>query len=236
MEQEKTTITEERERVAAATREEEARPARFVAGGSMVEAVGGAAAVVLAVLGLLDILATLLAAVAVIAIGMALVMGGGTLAARFSRLLTSWEARFAPAVVSETVAGGMSVETLFGAAGVALGILALLGTAPMTLIPIAVIVFGAALLMASGATERLNELIVRRGAEPRKAERWARDAVSAASGSEVLVGLGGIVLGILAIAGYSPLTLSLVALLGFGVSILLTGTSVANRMLTIFYR
>lgn len=236
MEEERSTITEERERVAAVTREEEARPARIMAGGSMVEAVGGAAAVVLAILGLLDILAVPIAAIAVIAIGIALLVGGGTLAARFQRLLTTWEGRFAPAVVSETIAGGMSVETLFGAAGVALGILALLDTAPMTLIPIAVIIFGAALLMASGATERLNELMVRRGAEPREAERWARDAVSAASGSEVLVGLGGIVLGILAIAGYSTLTLSLVALLGFGVSILLTGTSIASRMMTVFYR
>jgi hypothetical protein len=94
----------------------------------------------LAILGLLDILAVPIAAIAVIAIGIALLVGGGTLAARFQRPLTTWEGRLAPAVVSETI------------------------------------------------------------------------------------------------AGYSTLTLSLVALLGFGVSILLTGTSIASRMMTVFYR
>jgi len=234
MEERRGTITEERERIEAVTREE--KPARIAAGGSIVEAVGGAAAVVLAILGLLDILPVSMASVAVIAVGAALFIGGGTLAARFSRLLYVSEARFAPAATSEAIAGGMATETLFGAAGIALGILALLDTAPMTLIPVAVIAYGTALLMASGATARMSEMMVRGGAEPHRARHVARQAVFAASGSEVLIGLGGIVLGILAIAGFTPLTLSLIALLSFGVSIVLSGSSIASRMLGMFQR
>ena len=236
MEERRDTITEERGRIEAITREEERAITPVITGGSMVEAVAGAAAVVLAILGLLDLLAASMAAVATIAVGMALFIGGGTLAARFARLLSVSEARHAPPGTSESIVGGMAMGTLFGAGGMALGILALLETVPMTLIPVAVIVFGTGLLMASGATARLNELMVRGGAEPQRAYRLAREAVAAASGSEVLVGLGGVVLGILALADFVPLTLSLVALLGFGVSILLSGTAIASRMLGVFYR
>ena len=225
MEEERGTITEERERIEAVTREE--RAAYLPAGGPMAEAVCGTAAVVLTILGLLDILAAPMAAIAVIAVGAALFIGGGTLAGRFSKLLAVSEARFAPTASSEAIAGGMAIEALFGAGGIALGILALLNTVPLILIPVACIAFGTALLMASGATARFNEMMIRGGAEPHRAQHVARQAVFAASGSEVLIGLGGIVLGLLAVAGFAPMILSLIALLSFGVSILLSGSSIA---------
>ena len=57
-----------------------------------------------------------------------------------------------------------------------------------------------------------------------------RDTLYAASGSEALIGAGAIVLGILALAGFSPIVLILVALLAVGASILLAGSAVAGRM------
>jgi hypothetical protein len=65
---------------------------------------------------------------------------------------------------------------------------------------------------------------------PEHAHYIMRDTLYAASGSEALIGAGAIVLGILSLAGYAPLTLILVALLAVGASILLAGTAVSGRM------
>ena len=51
----------------------------------------------------------------------------------------------------------------------------------------------------------------------------------ASAGAEVLVGGGAVVLGIIALVGTIPLTLTLVALLAMGASTLMTGTAVAGK-------
>ena len=94
-----------------------------------------------------------------------------------------------------------------------------------------VLVFGGALLMASIATARLNDLRMRTAAiQPEHAHELSREAVYAASGSDVLIGAAAVVLGILALSGFSSLTLTLVGLLCIGASIMLSGLSVAGRM------
>jgi len=236
MEREQGTITEERERVEAAVHGEMEKEPRMMAGGSIVEAICGAAAVVLAILGLLGAAPLFLASIAGIAVGLALLIGGGTIAARFSKMLSTTEARFAPTAATESIQGGMAMESLSGLAGAVLSFLALFNVEPFTLLPIASILYGLALLMASGATARLNELMVRGGAERERAQQVARQAASAAAGTEVLIGLAGIVLGILALADFVPLTLMLVAMLAFGASILLSGTAIAGRFMSVFAR
>ena len=84
----------------------------------------------------------------------------------------------------------MTAEVLSGAAGIVLGILALLGIASMTLLSVAAIVFGAALLLGAGATASLNCLIVEHHYRAHEVgRRVAGTMVSGATGAQVLVGL-----------------------------------------------
>ena len=55
------------------------RPMEEVVGGSVTEGLGGAAAIILAILGLIGILPVPLASIGVLALGLSLLAGGGTL-------------------------------------------------------------------------------------------------------------------------------------------------------------
>ena len=103
--------------------------------------------------------------------------------------------------------GGMGAEFLGGAAGGVLGLLAILNMAPMTLMSIAIIVFGASLLLSSGTTYRLDALASKLGQRNLTAGQTL--VALAASGIQVLVGIAGIALGIIALMGVSTMTLIL---------------------------
>jgi hypothetical protein len=212
--------------------EEERRSAKLVAGGSLTEAIAGIAAAALAIIGLAGTLPIELAAVATIAVGVALLAQGGAVAARWSRLVHEtqgyeWDPR-------TELGSGMSAEILGGAAGVVLGILALIGLAPLVLIAVALLVFGGALLVGSGTTVDLGSM--RAGNLPGRFAHTTREASLAASGTQMLVGVGVIVLGILALVGTDPATLALVGLLALGASILFSGSAVTSRMYGILHR
>ncbi len=212
---------------------EEEKSAEVVAGGSLTEAVAGVAAVVLAILGLAGLFPVYMLAVATIAVGVALLFEGGAIAARYSRLLYETAgARFPTAELG----GGMGVEILGGIAGIVLGILALLGLVSLTLASVAAIVFGATLLLSSGTTTRLNCLVIDGYGWADTTRRVAREAVLAAAGVQVLVGLAGGILGLLSLLGLYSLDLALVAMLCLGASVLLTGAALSTRMLSILRR
>ena len=200
--------------------------------GTFVEGVGGAATVVLSILGLTGVMPLELAAIAAIAFGVALVAEGGTIASRFSRLL----ARSGGSEVDVAdLGGGMSAEFLGGATGALLGLLAVLHIAPMHLVPIAVVIFGGALLLGNGATAQASELALGAASKP-EAHAVAREAMLAAASSQVLVAMGAIALGIIAIVGIHPATLTLAALLALGASVVLTGTAIGGTMLAVVRR
>jgi hypothetical protein len=99
---------------------------------------------------------------------------------------------------------------------------------------VSAIVFGGVLLLACGAMARLNSLVVERYVAGNDvARRVVGDVVSAANGAQALVGLAGIVLGIIALVGIHPRPLTLVAFLCLGASVLLSGTAVSSKMLSI---
>jgi hypothetical protein len=226
---------EDRERFARREPEperERERSVKAVAGGSIAEAACGAATVVIAILALAGILPGYLAAIATIVFGVALIAQGGAIAARFRHLLRET----APSELDARteLGGGMGAELIGGATGIVLGILALIGVGTAVLLPIAVIVFGGALLLGSGATMDLGTLTV-----PGQHERFAhvaRQASQAASGTQALVGVGAIVLGILALVGFDPLVLTLVALLALGAAVLLSGATISGRMASLIRR
>ncbi|MGE0130576.1 MAG: hypothetical protein AB7U82_21060 [Blastocatellales bacterium] len=210
----------------------ERRALEEASGGSVIESIGGVGALVLSILGLIGIMPLPLASIASIAAGGALLIGGGTMASQYSRIFGGARQSLSRNIIG----GGMAMESLGGVAGIVLGILALLGFHPITLLAASVIVLGCSLLLASGAMAKLTAMPISEPAGHEMARysehthHIMRDTLYAASGSEALIGAGAIVLGILALSGFSPLTLILVALLAIGASILLAGSAVAGRM------
>ena len=214
---------------------EERTTAEVAAGGSVAEAICGAGVVVLAIVGLAGVFPTWMAAVSAIALGSALLLRGTALTARYYSLLDETGSTSTDAA---ELGSGIGAEILGGAAGVVLGILALLDISPLILLPVAAIVFGGTLLLGCGSNARLNDLIVCRPQFARHdtGRRVAGDILAAANGAQALVGLGTIVLGIIGLANPNMLTLTLVAFLGAGASVLLSGSTVTGKMMTMLWK
>lgn len=195
--------------------------------GSAAESFIGIGSIALAVIGLSGVFPELLAAVSSIAVGLSLAFEGGSLSARYSALISLDEKQ--PETEVPLRWGGITSLFFAGATGIALGVLSLIGVAPMTLIPVAAIVFGAALLLDSGANTRLSVLEARYSERFQSSERLVRETAQASAGVQVLVGIGSTIMGILAVTGISPLVLSLVTMLSIGAAGLLTGTMIGGR-------
>jgi hypothetical protein len=194
--------------------------------GSSVESLAGLGAITLAILGLAGVLPFVFAAIATIVVGAALLLEGIAIAGAFAE-----EVRHSQAFATKDesmVGGGVSAQTLGGAAGITLGILALVGIAPWTLLSVSVIVFGGTLLL-SGPTriELLNQHAITAGMP---APSGTALAVKSSSAAMSLAGLGAIALGVVAIThtGAMP-TLVLIGLLVAGGANLLGGTALVSR-------
>ncbi len=208
------------------------RTVELVAGGSAVEAVGGAGGVVLGILGLAGILPSVLLSVGVVCVAGALISQGMAVAARFRRIQEATAAGRRARDKAE-LGGGTGMELFGGIAGLALGILALVGVLPMTLNAIAAIVLGATVLMAAATINELNNISATAWHQHRRPDEIAREVTRGATGAQGFVGLGAIVLGILGLLGIAPMTLLLVSVIGLGGSVLLSGTAIAGRMVAV---
>jgi hypothetical protein len=197
-----------------------------------VEGIIGIGAVAATIIGLANVAPELLAAIACIAVGVALAFEGGAISARYSTLHGMEEGY----TNTDTSAhwGGTSILFLAGAVGIALGILSILRIVPMYLLPVSAIVFGSALILGSGTNARLCALEARHSQEFKSREKTIKNTAYASAGVELLVGIGTIVLGIVALNGVYPLVLSLVALLCIGTTNLLTGALIGGRMSSMF--
>jgi hypothetical protein len=184
---------------------------------------------VLAVIALAGIRESMVASIATIIFGAALLIQGGTMLSEFAQLIFP-----ADSVVSNAGQfGGGTLATLFlaGTAGIVLGILALLGIQPLELSAIAVIAFGAALVLSSNAVWQLH--VLRRsamGAVTSGSEILASEMASGSAGVQALAGLAAIVLGILAVVGTNPIVLTPVALAVMGVTIVMTGSTLSGAV------
>jgi hypothetical protein len=122
-------------------------------------------------------------------------------------------------------AGGLA-ESIAAIGVVVLSILALAGVLPVTLLAIACIGAGAALVFEGAAvTSRVSTLL---------AARLPTSTAELEGGfaAEVLAGVAGIVLGILALIGVGPLVLPIVAAIVFGAGMLL-GSGMRSRLNTL---
>lgn len=201
-------------------------------GGPMSVITGGAAAGVLAIVALAGVEPEYLVAVAAIALGVAMLFEGGFVASEYGRILNGSSSNGDATKVE--LGGGLSGEALAGVATIVLGILALIGVVPAVLVSVAAIVLGAGHIFGSGVSSRLNALKISASGEQEAAKQVASDAMTAATRLQLLVGLAVVVLGILALVGIAPLTLDLVAMLVLGSSFLLSGGSIAGRVLSYF--
>ena len=199
--------------------------------GGFVDAIGGIATIVLAIVALAGIALATIPAIATIVFGAALLIQGGAMLSEYAHII--FPAGAANASV-EQFGGSLSAVFLVGAAGVVLGVLALLGIAPATLTAIAVIAFGSALVLSSNSVRHLYLL---KAAASRMAgaqvagEFLAGEMSASSSGIQTLAGLTAIILGILAVSGHDPVVLTLVALLVLGATVVLTGSTLSGLVL-----
>jgi hypothetical protein len=194
--------------------------------GGFVDALGGIAAIVLAIIGLAGVHPEVLVSIATIVFGAALLIQGGTMLSEFASDMT-------PEGSSAMGGGGLSALFLVGVGGIVLGVLALLGVHPAMLTAISVIAFGAALAISSSAVWQL--LTSRSVAMQFQARTPVLRLVASevAAGSAVVQAMGGlavIVLGILAVSGTFTVPLTLIGILVSGAAILMTGGTLSGTM------
>lgn len=199
--------------------DEEKATQTAIASGSSFELFAGVVGATVAIIGIANYFPRYMAPIATIAIGFALLAQGGTLAAR-------WQNATHIASTERTEALGIGTEVLGGFAGIALGVLALVGVAPLVLLPVAAIVVGAALLFGGPAQPQIADAAPSRG----RSYRVTRDVVRTSSSVMVMAGLAGIVLGVLglALSGY-VLVLSLIAVLCVALALVVAGGAITAR-------
>jgi hypothetical protein len=192
-----------------------------------IEVLIALAVVVLTILGLAAVAPSFVVAVATIIFGLGLLLQGRAMAGDISRLAAGPEGG---AMVSQLGMSGWSAVLLAGIGGIVLGILALLHIAPPYLVAIAIIGFGGALLVSSNSAVRLRMTRVpatqANGAIRILAENLASDTV----GTQMAAGLAAVVLGILALSGFVPLTLELIALLALGTLAVINSAFIARSV------
>lgn len=212
-------------------------PEAAAAFGGAMDAIGGIATAVLAIIGLAGWRPELLAGVATIVFGAALLIQCGTLLSEYAQVFTPAGAM---QVASEAVGGdGLAAMFPVGIAGIVVGILALLGIASYALTAIAVIAFGAALMLSAQSVRRLYRM----QAETRRIalgtysvrEFLAGEMAAGSAGIQFVAGLGALVLGILAVVMATTVRsdmLTLVALLIVGLTNIISGSALSGLVLS----
>jgi hypothetical protein len=195
--------------------------------GGFVDALGGIATIVLAIIGLSGVHPEVLVSISTIVFGAALLIEGGAMLSEFAHIETTSEANVGSG-------GGMSALFMVGVAGIVLGVLALLGVHAVLLTAVAVIAFGAALLISSSAVWSLltsRSVATRFQARAPMVKSIASEVAAGSAGVQAMTGLAVVVLGILAVCGVYTMPLTLVALLAAGASLLLTGSTLSGTMI-----
>src|SRR5574337_1417961 len=93
--------------------------------GGFVDAIGGVVTIVLAVIGLAGIASQMMVSIATIVFGVAILVEGGAMASEYAHII--FPSGSGSGSVENFGAAGLSVHFLVGAAGIVLGVLALLG-------------------------------------------------------------------------------------------------------------
>jgi hypothetical protein len=198
----------------------------IISAGLTGEAVAGSAAIILAILGLIEVVPFYMLTIAVICTGGAMFLEGSAIASQIRQI----DAHLIETAKSDVLlGGGMAFEVLGGITGIVLDILAILGIATDPLVSVAVLVMGSALILGAGATERLARGRAHLPSYHYAKAHWIQDSVFGSAGLQVLAGLAAVTLGIIALSGVVPMILDLVALLCISGSIVMAGAAVASK-------
>jgi hypothetical protein len=208
--------------------------------GGFVDAIGGIATIVLAILGLAGVQSDMMVSILTIIFGVALLIHGGAMLSEYVYLAfpSGMTVASTPGTMIASPelsgVGTLSVLFLVGAAGIVLGILGLVGIYPGTLTSVAVIAFGAALVLSCNAVWNLQSLkpSMPIGGWRSGSVMLAGEMASGSAGIQALAGLTAVVLGILAVIGMRPEVLTFVALLVLGTTLVLTGTAMSAAVLS----
>lgn len=193
-----------------------------------VDALGGIATIVLAIVGLSGVKPDILLSIATVVFGAALLIQGGAMLTEYAQIEVLPESNVAGS------GGSLSALFLVGTAGIVLGVLALLGVHAPVLASVAAIAFGAALIVSSSA---VWQLLTSRSVAAQFQSRSpmlrivASEVAAGSAGVQAMAGLAVIVLGILAVSGIYTDSLALVALLAAGAAIVLTGSTLSGTMI-----
>ena len=193
--------------------------------GGLVDAFGGAATVVLAIVALAGTSSDMLLAIATIVFGAALLIQSGAIVSELSAMIVP---EGGAALAENFGGGGLAIVFLAGTAGIVLGVLALIGIHPVMLASIAVIAFGSAVVFGGGSVWSVFRLKQSGQTVVSGAQIVATEIAAGSAGLQCVGGLAAIVLGILAVTGTLPATLSLVGLLIMGAAIVLTGSTLTG--------
>lgn len=213
------------------------RAVGLTAGGSTLKTIGGVVTAILAILALIGVLPALLVAVAGIVFGAAMLIEGLGIASEYNALA----ARVAEgrSEIAE-FGGGVGVEVLVGMSAIALGVLALVGVATSTLIPVLIIVGGAGLVLSAGTTQRLNDLHLVTYGHTDMARHVTHASMTGAAVAQTLGGIAALVLGILSLVDVSAAaaagfgTLPQVGMLVLGIATAFAGGALAGKATRIY--
>jgi hypothetical protein len=204
--------------------------------GGFADAIGGIATIVLAIIGLAGVHPQMLVSIATIVFGVALLIEGGTMLSEYVSII--FPASASGATADQFSGNSLSAVFLVGAAGIVLGVLAVLGIHAETLTAISLIAFGTALVLSSNAVWRLHMLkhaamLGSQTETPRGGEIIASEMAAGSAGMQALAGLAAGVLGILALVGtgVDSVVLILVALLALGAALMLTGGALTGTVM-----
>jgi hypothetical protein len=193
----------------------------------LIDALGGIATIVLAIIGLSAIKPEVLVSISTIVFGAALLIQAGAMLGEFAEIETGQDTNVG------TGGGGLSGLFLVGIAGIVLGVLALLNMRAPVLTAAAVIAFGAALVISSWAVWQLltsRSIAVRFRTHAPMVRLIASEVAAGSAGLQAMAGLAVIVLGVVAVCGIYTMPLTLIALLVSGASIVMTGSALSGTM------
>jgi hypothetical protein len=196
--------------------------------GGFVDALGGIATIVLAIIGLSGTKSLDLLSIATIVFGAALLIQGGAMLSEFAQIEAT------PETNAASTGGGVGALFGVGVAGIVLGVLALLGVQSTILNAVAAIAFGGALVVSSSAVLQLltsRSVATRFQSGSSMLRVVAGEVATGSSSLQAMAGLAVIVLGILAVSGVNSLALTLIALIVAGASIVMTGSTLSGTMI-----
>lgn len=192
--------------------------------GLLTEGAAGIAAIVLAIIALAGVSTASLASIATIVIGVGLWVQAFNSAAEGVRVGTA-----ASAQQMADIGGEVMIDFLAGGAGIVLGILGLIGLHTNFLVPAALTVFGASLVL-SGAMAAQGRQMMPLGTEG-ATQMVTYQGNSAAHGYEILGGIAAVVLGILSLVMATSWTLVLVGFIVVGGALLMVSASFSGAVL-----